>query len=54
MKCHGGDVVCVYTEFHSNVCYHYSVIMINSYTKKHCLRLFDFFYKHVCCKNRPK
>ena len=22
IKCHGGDVVCVCTEFYSNMCYH--------------------------------
>ena len=49
LRCHGGDVVCVCTEFHSNMCYHWPVIMINSFTKKHCLRLFVVVYKHVCC-----
>ena len=53
--CHGnqlsvmGVMQYVCTEFHSNMCYHWPVIMINSYTKKHCLRLFVVIYKHVCC-----
>ena len=34
LKCHGGDVVCVCTEFHSNMCYHWPVKMINIFTKK--------------------
>ena len=48
IKCHGVDVVCVCTEFHSDMCYKH-VIMMNSFTKKHCLRLFVVVYKHACC-----
>ena len=49
--CHGGEysIVCVCTEFHSNMCYYLPVIVIKSFTKKHCLRLFVVVYEHVCC-----
>ena len=38
-------VVCVRTEFHSNICNHNNKL----FTKKHCLRLFVVVYKHVYC-----
>ena len=46
MSDHGGDVVYVCTEFHSN-----NMLQLACYndTKKHCQRLFVVVYKYVCC-----
>ena len=39
--------VCILcTKFH---CYLYPVLMMNSSTKKYCLRLYVVVYKHACC-----